>query len=53
MRPAPSPGISAALNFYEFAQYKMKLKYTIHGKHFAGKMWASADMVMMNAKGLQ
>ena len=23
-------------------------KYTIYGRHFADKMWASAGMVMMN-----
>ena len=28
------------------------LKYTVYGRHFAGKMWASAGMVMMNQKGL-
>ena len=30
----------------------MECKYTVYGRHFAGKMWASAEMVMMNTKGL-
>ena len=27
------------------------LKYTAYGRHLAGKMWASAEMVMTNTKG--
>ena len=29
---------------------KILYKYTVYGRHFAGKMWVSAGMVMMNTK---